>query len=191
LPKIDKEWVDAYFQYGVDMTNRRVFVNDIDEEKIQQIVRGLYLMDTESEEDPCEMFISSYGGSVYDCFALYDIMKTVKCPIHTFVYGKCMSAAPLLLVAGEKGERWVSENCVFMHHSASDELSGRVPSLVADVKQAEKLEKKWNSLMAKHTNKDAKFWERYAKKGTDFYFGAEEALEWGLADSIWDEKQND
>ena len=78
MPKIDKDWVEAYFNYGVDVANRRLFIGEIDEDKILAAVKGLYLMDTMSR-DPCEMFISSYGGSVHEALALYDIMHTVKC----------------------------------------------------------------------------------------------------------------
>lgn len=98
-----QEWVEAYFEHGVDVANRRVFIEEINEETIVAAVKGLYLMETMDENAPCEMFISSYGGSIYDALALYDIMNTLKCPIHTFAYGKCMSSAVLLLAAGEPG----------------------------------------------------------------------------------------
>jgi ATP-dependent Clp protease protease subunit len=185
----DKDWVDAYFNNGVDLANRRVFIGDIDADSVGSAVKGLYLMETQCSTKPCEMFISSYGGTIYDALALYDIMNTLSCPIHTFAYGKCMSAAPLLLAAGEEGKRWVAPHAAFMHHDWADELSGKGADLEATVKHNEQIGKVWTTLLAKHTNKDFRWWNTRAKRPADFYFTADEALEWGLADQIWVEKQ--
>ena len=69
----DKDWVDAYFENGVDVANRRVFLDsEITDVSIGSAVRGLYLMETESDEQPVEMFISSYGGDLQETLALYD-----------------------------------------------------------------------------------------------------------------------
>lgn len=185
----DKDWVEAYFENGVDVANRRVFLGDIDAVSVDFAIKGLYLMETESSTDPCEMFISSYGGTIYDALALYDIMNTLSCPIHTFAYGKCMSAAPLLLAAGADGYRWVAPHVSFMHHDWSDEVAGKGAELEAAVKHNETLGKMWTTLLAKHTSKDFRWWNSRAKRPADFYFSAEEALEWGLADQVWLEKQ--
>lgn len=186
--KIDKDWVDAYFDRGVDVANRRVFIGDIDTDSVNDCIKGLYLMETESDTKPCEMFISSYGGTLYDALALYDIMGTIKCPIHTFGYGKIMSAAPLLLAAGEPGHRWVAEHASLMHHDWNSEMEGRGAYLKEEVKHSEELGEVWTRLLTKHTNKDFRFWNQKANKPADFYFSAEQAIEWGIADAIWTER---
>lgn len=189
MAKIDKDWVEAYFDQGVDVTNRRVFLDqDIDAESISPVVKGLYLMETISRDEPIEMFISSYGGCVYEALALYDIMNTIKCPIRTFAYGKCMSAAPLLLAAGETGHRWVAPHAAFMHHDWGASMEGKAQELQILVKHYEDIGQQWTKLLAQHSNKDHRWWNHRAKKPADFYFTAEEALEWGLADSMWVEK---
>jgi ATP-dependent Clp protease protease subunit len=190
--KVDKDWVNAYFDHGIDLSNRRVFLDtDIGEASISSAVKGLYLMETESREKPVEIFISSYGGCLYEALALYDIMNTISCPLHTFAYGKCMSAAPLLLASGEPGYRWVAPNVAFMHHDWSGHgVDGsKGTQMIATVKHYEELGKKWLRLLAKHSNKDYKWWDIRSKKSDDFYFSADEAIDWGLADQIWVEKQ--
>lgn len=190
MPKIDKDWVNAYFDQGIDITNRRVFLDsDIGEASIGSAVRGLYLMETESRDKPVEIFISSFGGCIYESLAFYDIMNTISCPLHTFAYGKCMSAAPLLLAAGEPGHRWVAPNVAFMHHDWSADLGGTGSQVTATLKHLEELGQTWTKLLSKHTNKDFKWWNLRAKRPADFYFSADEALEWGVADQIWVEKQ--
>lgn len=186
----DKDWVDAYFENGVDVANRRVFIGDIDEVSVDFAIKGLYLMETKSSIEPCEMFISSYGGTIYDALALYDIMNTLKCPIWTFAYGKCMSAAPLLLAAGVPGHRWVAPHVAFMHHDWADDVEGTGSQLEATIKHLEQVSMTWTKLLAKHSSRDFKWWHTRAKKPSDFFFSADEAIEWGLADNIWVEKDN-
>jgi ATP-dependent Clp protease protease subunit len=135
------------------------------------------------------MFISSYGGTLYDALALYDIMHTLSCPVHTFAYGKCMSAAPLLLAAGEPGKRWVAPNVAFMHHDWNDDdIGGTGAAIKGLVEHYDKIGNQWTALLARHSNKNFKWWNTRAKKPADFYFSADEALEWGVADNIWVEK---
>lgn len=184
----NKDLIDAYFENGVDIINRRVFIGDIDTESVNDAIKGLYLMETDSTTKPCEMFISSYGGTVYDALALYDIINTLKCPIHTFAYGKCMSAAPLLLAAGKEGQRWVAPHVSFMHHDWNDEVSGTGSELEAMVKHNEEVGKMWTNLLVRHSTKDFRWWQSRAKRAADFYFSAEEAIEWGIADQMWIEK---
>jgi len=184
----DSDWVQAYFERGVDVTNRRVFLGDIDEDSVDAAIKGIYLMETQNQETPIELFISSYGGTIYDALALYDIMQTIKCPIHTFAYGKCMSAAPLLLAAGEPGCRWVAAHVAMMHHDWAEGLEGKGTSLANEVKHGEALGKQWTLLLANRSNKSFKWWHDRGKRPYDFYFSADEAIEWGLADAIWSER---
>ena len=183
--RIGKDWIEAYFEYGIDVPNRRLFVGDIDETTIGHAVKGLYLMDSSSPK-PIEIFISSFGGSVYDALALYDIVQTLKCPIHTFAYGKCMSAAPLLLACGN--ERWVSAHVAFMTHDWSADLEGKGAELQATVKHYEQLGITWNKLLTAHSKKTYAFWHKLGRKNADHFFTAEQAIEWGIADNIWSER---
>ncbi|MGB2826408.1 MAG: ATP-dependent Clp protease proteolytic subunit [Thermoplasmata archaeon] len=186
--KFDKEWVEAYFSHGVDVQNRRLFLGDIDHESIDAAIKGMYLMETNSNTEPIELFISSYGGEVYDAIALYDIIGTVKCPVHTFAYGKCMSAAPLLLACGEPGHRWVAQHTFFMHHDGSNQIEGKTTSLKVEMAHLEKLDKLWTQLLVQYSNKTFKWWDDRSKRSGDFFFSADEAIEWGIADAIWSER---
>jgi ATP-dependent Clp protease protease subunit len=186
--KVDKDWVDAYFDHGIDIANRRVFLGDICSETVDDAIKGMYLMETSDSTKPIELFISSYGGTIYDALALYDIMQTIKCPIHTFAYGKCMSAAPLLLAAGSPGHRWVAAHASFMHHDWASEVEGKGEFIKADIKHCEKLGRMWTELLANISNKTFKWWDDRGKRSADFFFSADEAIEWGLADSVWSER---
>jgi ATP-dependent Clp protease protease subunit len=190
MTKFEKDWVEAYFDRGIDIANRRIFLDsDIEADSVGPAIKGLYLMETESKTEPIEMFISSYGGTLYEALALYDILNTIKCPISTFAYGKCMSAAPVLLAAGEQGRRWVAPHTAFMHHDMSFIEEGTRTQHISAMKHVDTLYNQWISLLAKYSNKDKRWWDTRSKMPADFYFTAEDALEWGLADHIWVEKE--
>lgn len=191
--RITKDWIEAYFEYGVDRHNRRIFMFDgVDEDSIGMVIKGLYYMDSEAQDKPIELFIGSFGGSEYEMFALYDVIRTLKSPIHTTAIGKCMSAAPLLVACGEPGFRYATPNTWFMVHQSWDSfIDKRIDEVRKDIDHFDKMSDRWYDLMAKHTKKDVKFWRKHSEQVGDHFFDAEQAQELGLIDHIWDEKEED
>lgn len=189
--KATPDWIDVLFVYGVDKSHRRIFLfDDIDTVPIGVVIKALYLMDSESTEKPIELFIGSFGGSEYDMFALYDAIQTIHSPVHTIAIGKCMSAAPLLVCCGAKGHRYSTPNTSFMVHQGWDDLGAkRYDEVKSDLAHWNDLEKRWLDLMEKHTKKGEAFWKSQCDKVGDRYFDAWQALEWGLIDQVWDEKE--
>lgn len=69
------------------------------------------------ERKPIQLFINSYGGSVYDGLALIDVIKRSKTPVHTVCIGSCMSMALWVWLSGAK--RFVGESATLMFHDVS------------------------------------------------------------------------
>lgn len=201
MAKISKDFIEAYFEYGVDIKNRRVFLFDgVDEHTIGHVIKGFYLMEAEVTKaqhesgniPPIELFVGSFGGSEYEMYALYDVIGTLESPIHTTAIGKCMSAAPLLVARGEPGHRYATPNTWFMVHQSWEDWGEKNTDVIKrDLAHYDDMGKRWCELMAKHTNKTAKFWKSQVEKKGDVYFGAQEAHELGIIDVIWDEKEGD
>lgn len=193
MARITKDWIEAYFEYGVDRQNRRIFMFDgVDENSIGIVIKGLYYMDAESAEKPIELFIGSFGGSEYEMFALYDTIRTLRSPIHTTAIGKCMSAAPLLVACGKVGYRYATPNTWFMVHQSWEEFGAkRTDELKKDLVHYDQMAKSWYELMASHTIQTAAFWKKHCESVGDKYFSAYQAQEWGLIDHIWDEKDDE
>lgn len=200
--KISKDWVEAYFEYGVDVKNRKVFMFDgVDEDSISAVIKGLYLMEadhtktqiTNGDYKPIELFIGSFGGSEYEMWALYDVLGTLNSPIHTTAIGKCMSAAPLLVARGEPGHRYATPNTWFMVHQSWEEWGAKDKDVIKEeIKHFDDMEKRWYDLMAKHSNKPASFWRNLCtKKKGDTFFDAYTAQKHGLIDHVWDEKEGE
>lgn len=185
MPKIEKDWVDQYFDNGVDIFNRRLFLGDITEESVDKVIKGLFLMEGESVEKPVDLFINSGGGDLYECMALYDTMGVIDCPVHTYGYGKIMSAAPLLLAAGEPDHRWISASASLMFHTWSGEVSGTKHQIKADYEQSEWQDAQWLERFVQHTDKPLAFWRNLARRNRDVYFDADDSMEWGIVDHVW------
>ncbi len=182
--------LEAALEHGVDVKGRRIFLHgDVDEDTIGVAIRGLYML-ADLNKEPIELFVTSYGGSIDESFALHDVTRTIKVPVHTVALGKCQSAAPLIVACGESGQRWASENCEFMVHDSTIELQeNHTPSQLASyaavvTRRTERMDR----LLAKYTKMPYRHWRKLSASKADSYFDAEQALKWGLIDGIWDEK---
>ena len=190
--KFSKDDIDYYFTYGLDVKHRSIFLtSDLEDEETSNVIKGLYLLDNQSQEiKPIELRISSYGGDICNMMAIHDATRTIQSPVYTTGIGKVMSAAVLLVACGDKGNRWAGANTSWMVHEPwSDWGEKKMGSVRADLAFTKKLWSGWYQLMEKYTAKDAKFWRRLCQKDGDYFFSTDQACEWGIIDHIWSEKQ--
>lgn len=157
-----------------------MLTGEIDERKAQQFIRYLVLLSALSPTECITIYISTYGGDMYEMNAMYDAMRLVKCPIHTIGIGKVMSAGVLLLAAGDR--RSIAEHTSVMMHQVNTELHGTVTDLSIEVKHTKALQDTMYKLYSKYTGKPIKQLEMDLK--SDKYLTAQEAIEYGLADEI-------
>lgn len=171
------------FEWDVNFKDRVITIsNDIDSDEFARIDAALTEMETDSRKK-ITIRINSPGGYVYDALAIVGRIKKSKCQIITEGYGKVMSAATLILAAGNK--RKVSELCWFMWHEASYELiEGRHSEHKAVVKQEEREHLQWAKWMAYFTKKSKKFWLTQGIH-IDAYFDAKELVKLGVADELF------
>lgn len=191
MGRITKDWVEAYYEYGIDPANRRIFLDgEIDADSASYIRRGILYMESESDDKPIELWVCSEGGDEYGMFSIYDVLRTVKCPIHTIATGLCMSAAPLLVAGGFKGERYATPNSWFMVHESWTDDGGpkRLTEKKREADHETEMTKRWAELMDRHTKLSAKQWLQKCNKVGDYFFDADKAVEYGLVDQLWSEK---
>lgn len=157
--------------------------SEIEPEISSRIVTSLYFLNKTSQTEPIEFWINSPGGIIESFFAIYDMMNFIQAPIKTMCIGEASSAAAWLLSAGTPGMRYVMPNSrVMIHQIQSDSFGGSSPEVEVNTKELKAMQTRLNEILAKHTgkpkakiNRDTKF---------DKYFGAKEAIEYGLADQI-------
>jgi ATP-dependent Clp endopeptidase proteolytic subunit ClpP len=167
---------------------------EIEEEKCGDAVLALEILkedtrtsdDGEEVVDPIKFYLSTFGGSAVDMFAVYDAMRMAreKCEIHTYAMGKVMSAGVLLLAAGTKGQRRIGANCRVMLHSVLAGHHGSLANLENEVQEVKFTQKLWSKALLKETDMSEAYLKRLMRKNVNVYFDAEKAVELGIADII-------
>ncbi len=166
--------------------------SDVDEEKVADLVQSLLFLDLsnserkEDEREPIDFYISTYGGSADDMFALYDIMRQVRetTEVHTFGVGKVMSAGVLILAAGTKGKRKIGKNCRVMIHSVIGGNHGSLHNLVNEMGAIEQLQRMYTDCLVAETKMTKTTLKNMLERKVNVYLSAEEAVELGIADII-------
>ena len=167
--------------------------SEVVDEKITEIIHGLLYMNemNKLEEDPknkrdIEFYLSTYGGSADDMFALYDMMKIVEedTDIVTIGMGKVMSAGVLILAAGTKGKRRIGRNCRVMIHSVIAGNHGSLPNLINEMEAIQDLQELYIERLVEETKMTKKQMKKLLEQKVNIYLSAEEAVKHGIADII-------
>jgi ATP-dependent Clp endopeptidase proteolytic subunit ClpP len=174
---------------------------DIDQELASDIISGLYYLrdsgiirEEEPEEeieekiyDPFSLYISTWGGSALDMFAVYDTMRMIQnggCEIHTMGMGKVMSAGVLLLAGGTKGKRKIGANCRVMLHGVVSGQSGHIHDIENEMEEARWIQRRYIKALSEESDMSQKYIKKLMDRKINVYFDAEEAVELGIADEV-------
>jgi ATP-dependent Clp protease protease subunit len=166
---------------------------DVHEEKVAEVIHAmLYLNEINRLQQkpelkrPIEFYLSTYGGSADDMFALYDIMRTIRqeTEIHTLGLGKVMSAGVLLLAGGTKGRRRIAKNCRVMIHSVAAGNAGALHDLTNELEAIQDLQDMYTSCLAAETNLTESDIKDMLNRNVNVYLSAVEAVKLGIADII-------
>ena len=189
MTRVTHAQIEAALEHGLDIPGRRVFLHgDVGEEAIGLAIRGMYLL-AGLNHNPIELYVTSYGGELDEAFALHDVTRTIKAPVHTVALGKCMSAAPLLVACGSPGNRWAAEHTQFMLHDCTlDDIEGTPAYIETHTRAARAAMQTYARLLGKYTKKPTRHWAGMFASKSDKFFNAEDALAWGLVDQLWNEK---
>ncbi len=130
--------------------------------------------------------IDSYGGQVYSLMSMISAIKSSELPVATIVEGKAMSCGAVLLTFGEEGMRFADPNATIMIHDVSSGGWGKIEELKADVAEAERLDEKIYTMMARNCGKKDDYFKKkvFQKKHADWYMDAEEAKKHGMINHL-------
>jgi ATP-dependent Clp protease protease subunit len=114
--------------------------------------------------------------------AIYDTMNFIKPDVSTVCIGQAASMGAFLLSAGAKGKRYVLPNSRVMIHQPLGGFQGQASDFEIHAKEILSIKEKMNRLMAEHTGQK---YEKVAKDtDRDNFLGAQDAVDYGLVDSI-------
>jgi len=132
------------------------------------------------------VIIDSYGGQVYALMSMLGAIQAAALPVATIVEGKAMSCGAVLLTFGEQGLRFADPNATVMIHDVSSGGWGKIEELKADVKEAERLDEKIFTMMARNCGKKDDYFKKkvFNKKHADWFMDAEEAKKHGIVNHL-------
>jgi ATP-dependent Clp protease protease subunit len=173
----------AYDIYSRLLKERVIFLGEeVNEVTANLVVAQLLHLAYEDPEADIKFYINSPGGSVYDGLAIYDTMQFIKPDVQTIGIGLQASMGAFLLSSGAKGKRFVLPNSRVMIHQPSSGTQGKVTDQEITLREGIFLKKRLNEILAKNTGQKLSKIEKDVDR--DFWMGAEEAVEYGLIDSV-------
>ena len=131
-----------------------------------------------------QFMICSPGGDVPSCFALIDIMKGSRIPIHTVGLGVIASCGLLLFITGEKGKRTLTPNTSILSHQYSWGSYGKEHELFAQVKEFELSTERMINHYKKCTGLSEAQIREHLLPPEDRWLSAKEAKKLGICDKV-------
>ncbi len=129
---------------------------------------------------PIYVYISSFGGSLFDGIAAMDAICLCKSPVYTIISGYAASAATLMSVVGKK--RLMTENSFALIHQLSSGFWGKYEEFKDEMKNNEKLMAMIYRIYKKHTKINKTDLQTLLKR--DIWWDSAECLKQGLVDEI-------
>jgi ATP-dependent Clp protease protease subunit len=173
----------AYDIYSRLLKERVVFlVGPVTEATANLIVAQLLFLESENPDKDISFYINSPGGSVSAGLAVYDTMQFIKPDVSTLCVGQAASMGSLLLAAGDPGKRFILPNSRVMIHQPMGGFQGQATDIEIHAKEILYLRGRLNEILAKHTGKSIDTIARDTER--DFFMGAEDAVKYGIVDTV-------
>mgnify|MGYP002528428021 CR=1 FL=1 len=173
----------SYDIYSRLLKDRIIFLGEeVTDVSANIVVAQLLFLEAEDPGKDIQLYINSPGGSVTAGMAIYDTMNYIKSDVSTICIGMAASMGAFLLSGGTKGKRFALPNAEIMIHQPSGGSRGMASDMKIVADQILKTKQKLNEILAKNTGKPIDVIERDTDR--DNYMTAQEALEYGLIDSI-------
>ena len=173
----------SYDIYSRLLKERIIFLGEeVNETTASLTVAQLLFLEAEDPSKDIQLYINSPGGSVTAGMAIYDTMRYIKCDVSTICIGMAASMGAFLLAGGAKGKRMALPNAEIMIHQPSGGAQGQATDIKIVADHILKTKKKLNEILAANTGQPLDVIAADTER--DNYMSAEEAVAYGLIDSI-------
>ena len=142
----------------------------------------LLFLQSEDENAPINIYISSPGGYCSAGLSIIDTMNAVKPPVYVTAHGEIASMASVITSAGEKGHRYILPNTRVMLHQASSGTSGNIQDMRVSLAETERVNAILVKMLANNCGKTEE--EMLQATQRDFWLSDEEAVKFGIVDEI-------
>lgn len=173
----------SYDIYSRLLKDRIIFLGEeVNDVTANLIVAQMLHLEAEDPGKDIQLYINSPGGSVTAGWAIYDTMNYIKCDVSTICMGMAASMGAFLLAGGTKGKRMALPNAEIMIHQPSGGAKGQATEIKIVADMILKTRRRLNEELAKNTGQPIEVIAADTER--DNYMSAQEALEYGLIDSV-------
>jgi ATP-dependent Clp protease, protease subunit len=174
----------TYDVYSRLLKERIIFLGSpIDSEAANVVTAQLLLLDSQSNDQPINLFINSPGGEVYAGLAIYDVMQYISAPVHTNCVGVAMSMASVILMAGTPGHRVALPHSRIMIHAGSAGFPrSSLPDLEVQAREFLDIREMMESIYHRHTGHDRDKLRHDMER--DNFMSPEQAQAYGIIDRV-------
>ena len=166
------------------LKSRTVIISQqVNSELSAKVLNQLVLLEQEDPKQGITVFINSPGGEIFSGFAIFDTLRFIECPITTVVTGFAASMGSVLSLAADEGRRFAMPQAkIMIHQPMLMGYQGRAADCEIQAKEILKTRDHLINLYSEQTGRD--YEEIKQAIDRDNWFTAQEALEFGLLDSI-------
>jgi len=175
----------AYDLFSRLLRERIILINGpVGDEMAGLVVAELLFLAAEDPKRDINMYINSPGGVITAGLAIYDTMRSVRCPIATTCIGQAASFGTILLMAGDPGRRFALPHArVHLHQPLiQGGLGGQVTDIDIHARELLHTREVMNDIIALHTGQPLERIQRDTER--DFFMSAEEARDYGIVDQV-------
>ena len=185
MKKYDQYTVSDKIDAHLHDNDIHYLTGDIANENVSEAIK--WILSTNLNKKPkrtLKLYINSYGGDLYEAFALIDVMKDSYHHISTIGIGAVMSASLLIFAAGKQGERYIGKNTGIMNHQHSDAMESKMHDMRSQMKENNNCELRCLNLLREATGMSLADVRKKLNTPSDQYFTAKQMIDNKLADHI-------
>ncbi|MBU0928728.1 MAG: ATP-dependent Clp endopeptidase proteolytic subunit ClpP [Spirochaetes bacterium] len=179
----------SYDIYSRLLKDRIVFVDgEINDLTADLVVAQLLFLASQDAEKDIDLYINSPGGAVTAGLAIYDTMQIVQPDVKTICVGQASSMGALLLAGGAAGKRMALPSSRILIHQPWGGVQGQASDISIQAREIIRMKRMTVEYFSQHTGKSI---ERVSQDmERDFFMSAQEAVEYGLVDSILERRKH-
>jgi ATP-dependent Clp protease protease subunit len=175
----------AYDIYSRLLKDRIVMLDtDVNEHSASLVVAQMLFLESENPDADILFYINSPGGVVTAGMAIYDTMQFIRPDVSTIVMGQACSMGSLLATSGARGKRLILPNARHMIHQPSGGARGQATDMLIQVEEILTMKKSLTQIYVDHNSAGKTFDELSHDMERDFFMSAQDAVMYGLADSV-------
>ncbi|GAX03189.1 ATP-dependent Clp protease proteolytic subunit [Secundilactobacillus pentosiphilus] len=173
----------AYDIYSRLLKDRIIMLSGaIEDDMANAIIAQLLFLDAQDSTKDIYLYINSPGGVITSGMAIYDTMNFIQSDVQTIVTGMAASMASVLASSGAKGKRFALPHSQVLIHQPSGGAQGQQTEIEIAAEEILKARKMISQILADNSGQPI---DRInADTERDHYLTAQEAVDYGLIDSI-------